>query len=219
MGGKSQSEPQSSQELARIAGELFNQTDPVRQALINNSLGFLGVRRVETQQPQQAQPPVVSSGRRIRFGMRGGRGDDQVDQISQPQPQPTSPSVSYEFGAPTFDVTQLPQYGAMKQAAEAQYGRARDNLISSSPGGGALTSALSRLENERASAMTGIVGNLADQETSRAFSLATGTVPQVIGGLGQAGAIQAQIGANNASQNAAAKQGLGLAAGGYLGGK
>lgn len=121
---------------------------------------------------------------------------------------------SEQFLGGGLDVTQSPMYGALKQGAEDQYARARRNILAATPGGGALTSALTDLEKAKAGTMTAGTGELANQELARAMSLATGApLTASFGGLGTAGSIQAQAAQAEAAQNAAAKGAMGQGAG------
>lgn len=161
-GASQQQEPASSQAMAQIAQQLFQQTDPLRQMLIGQSTNFLGGN---------------------------------------------------------YDLTQNPQYAALKQAAEQQFGVARNQALADVPTGGALTNALSNIDIARAGALTSGLGNIAQQQQQQALGLATGTTGQTLQGLGQSGALQAQIANLNAQQNASTKQGLGLVAGSALAAK
>lgn len=127
-------------------------------------------------------------------------------------------STSFMEGG--FDPTQTPSFGALKLATETQFDNARNRVIQSTPEGGALASALSNVELGRAGALTGGTADIYNQEQGKAFSLATGAPLQAsMGGLSNAGGIQAQIAQANASQNAAAKTGIGYGVGSFLGNK
>ncbi len=117
------------------------------------------------------------------------------------------------------DVTGLPEFAAAKGANEAQFSRARDNIIGSTPTGGALTSALGNLEGQRASNQVAFTGDIAGNEVNRALQLATFGAAAGTQGLGSAGFVQAQRAGAQGAQNAAKSQGLGQALGGLLGGK
>lgn len=118
------------------------------------------------------------------------------------------------------NITNTPEYDFLKSTIEKQYGQARQNAIGSTAPGGGLSRALTDIENARAGNLVSGKANLYDQEMNRAFSLATGTPLQTAtSGLGQSGAIQAQIAQSNSSQNAAAKQGIGFGVGSQLGSK
>lgn len=120
---------------------------------------------------------------------------------------------SENFLAGNGDVTNTPQYLAMKNAADIQFGRARDNTISRTASGGALVDALAGLESDRANSLIQGAGGIADDEMSRAFGLATGLLPTTTSGLGQAAGIQAQQLAAQQAQQAAGKQAAGTGAG------
>jgi len=111
------------------------------------------------------------------------------------------------------DVTGLPEFAAAKGASEAQFGRARDNIIASTPTGGGLTAALAGLEGTRASNQTAFTGDLASREIDRATALATGGAVQGLQGQGSAGFLQSQLAGTEAMQNAGKSSGAGQAAG------
>ena len=114
----------------------------------------------------------------------------------------------------TGDVTQNPAYGALKQGAEQQFGRARQNILANTPTGGALDAALAGNEYAKASQLTQGMGGLYNQEMARAMQLGAGTpLTAAFGGLGTAGSIQAQMAAAQAQADAAAKSGKGQGAG------
>lgn len=115
------------------------------------------------------------------------------------------------------DVTGLPEYAAAKASGEAQYGRARDAIIANTPAGGALTSALTNLEGQRAQGFANLAGSLSSNEIDRALQLATFGASAGTQGLSSAGAISAQRAQAEASQNAAKASGLGQAAGAAAG--
>ena len=111
------------------------------------------------------------------------------------------------------DVTGLPEFRASKSASEAQFGRAKDNIISSTPTGGGLTAALAGLEANRASNQVAFTGDIAGNEVDRALQLATFGTSQGARSGGTAGFLQGQRANAEASQNAAKSQGAGSAAG------
>ena len=117
-----------------------------------------------------------------------------------------------------LDVTQTPQFGALKQATEQLFDVARQRALGGVAEGGALTQALTDIEAARAGALTGGIGELAQQQQAQALGLATGTTGQALAGLGQAGGIQAQIAQAQAAQQAGMKGGLGQLAGGAAAG-
>lgn len=110
------------------------------------------------------------------------------------------------------DVTGLPEFAALKGANEAQFGRARENIISSTQRGGGLTSALANLEGQRASNQVAFTGDLATTEVNRALQLGTFGAAQGSQGLSSAGFVQAQRATAEAQANAGKSEGLGQAA-------
>ena len=143
-----------------IAGQIFSETTPLRQGLIQRSADYLG----------------------------GG-------------------------------IDSSPQFSAFKSAAEPQFAAARQQIISDTPAGGALTSALTDLESNRARALTEGRGAIDEQELARAFSLATGSDASVMGAFGQSAAIRAQQEQAKAAEKNSIYQLIGSGAGAYLGSK
>lgn len=138
-------EPESSKTLAQLSEQLYGQTDPVRQALIDQASQFLS----------------------------GG-----------------------------FDLSSLPQYAALKNAVESQYGRARENVLGSVAGGGSLSDALADVEIGRAGSLVQGIGGIANDQLALAQSLATGSpLSASFGGLGQAAGIQGSLANANAQRN------------------
>jgi len=111
------------------------------------------------------------------------------------------------------DVTALPEFGAFKNSAESQFGRARDAIIANTPEGGGLTAALAGLEGQRAGNQAGFTGALAGDEVNRAIQLATFGAAAGSQGLSSAGFLQGQRAQSQSAQNAGKSQGLGTAAG------
>ncbi len=124
-----------------------------------------------------------------------------------------------EFLSGGRDVTGLPEFAALKGANEAQFSRARDNIIANTPEGGGLTAALAGLEGGRASNQVGFTGALASDEVNRALGLATFGAATGSRGLSSAGFVQAQRASAESAQNAGKSQGIGSAVGALLGGK
>lgn len=108
-----------------------------------------------------------------------------------------------------LDVTQSPMFGNLKNAVETQFGRAKQNVLETSPVGGGLTSALAALEAQKASTMTSGISGIAEGELSRAFGMASGAPGQALAGLGSAASIQGALASANAARAASAKQGMG----------
>lgn len=199
-GGKRQREPQASKAQAQIAQQMFNETQPLRDLLISDSISFLGG------DPAQASPNEIST---LPKGLQGKLGDQPA----------AAPMIRQE---PNFNAAGTPEFRFVQDAANRRFDQAKQNILQNTPRGGVLIQNLAEADLERARTLTGAEADIFNQNIGRAFSLATGQ-PFTGGGLGTAGAIQAQIASANASQNAAAKggigQGLGIMAGARLGGK
>lgn len=115
-----------------------------------------------------------------------------------------------------LNVTGMPQYAALKDSVEQQYGQAKNNLLENIQPGGNLTNALSGLERGRASTMVQGVGDLSNQEMARAFGFATGQTPVALGGLNSAYNAASYNSAAAGAQQGAANRQLGSAIGNYL---
>ncbi len=117
-------------------------------------------------------------------------------------------------------VTSSPVFQALQNAANIQFGNARENILSTVPRGGSLTQALTDAELSRADTLTQGMGNIFQNEMARATSLATGSpLSTSAQGLGAAGAQQAGVSAANAAANAQVKSGIGQGVGSMMGGK
>lgn len=115
------------------------------------------------------------------------------------------------------DLYGTPSFQALKSATDTQFNTARNNIMSRLPQGGALLESLADLEGQKASSLSQGYGNLYENELSRAFALGTGQAPVAMNALGQAAGISGQIANAQSQQQAAMTQGLGYAAGSYLG--
>jgi len=125
-----------------------------------------------------------------------------------------------DFLSGDFDVTTLPQFDTLKSAVESQFGRAQENIISTTPTGGALIDALSGLEGDRASTLTQGIGDIATDQLNRAFSLATGAPLQAsANAFSGAAQLQGQMAQAEATRDAGTKSALGFGIGSILGGK
>jgi len=115
-----------------------------------------------------------------------------------------------------MDVTGTPQYAALKDQTEQQYGQAKNNLLETVQPGGSLTNALSGLERARASSLVQGAGDISNQELSRAFAFGTGQAPVGLGGMGNAAQVAAYSSAMAGQQQAASNRMLGNAIGNYM---
>lgn len=104
-----------------------------------------------------------------------------------------------------------PVYGAGKGAIESQYGTARENIIGSTPRGGAQTQALSNLEFARAGDLGDLTANLSQDAYNKAYGVAFQTPQTSLAGMGSAGstygARQAAL-MNSQSNSKAGKAGM-----------
>lgn len=184
---------------ARMAEQLFRQTDPIRTSLIGRSASFLGAQPVASTQPFE---PTASG----KAGI-----------IQRAQANGTVPQVS--GGGGFGDVMATPTFQAFKESADQNFSRARDNALATLPTGGALAESLVGLEGQRASTLTQGAGAIYGDELARAMSLASGGSAQSMNSLGQAAAVQAQMAANRAMVQASKYESLGQGAGAMAGGK
>ena len=197
-------------ELARISRDLFNQGGGLREALFKQYEGFLGSSGGVS---SNLKPPEEFFGGIENPRTRNPNYESELAAFNSATA--SAPGAT----SPFFDVSRFPQYAALKNATEAQYGRARDATIGTTPSGGALSSALANLEGQRANTLVQGTGDIANQEMARAFALATGTTPVALSGLGSAAGSLSNLGAAQAQQQASALQGIGAGVGSQIAGK
>lgn len=202
---------------ARMAQQLFNQTNPLRQALIGRSANFLGVPAMagggagdmKTGSGPGIHPVTGPMTNLITSAMGGMPGS----------PGPSAPPVVTGMGDMVGGggVTSSPTFLAFKDSADRNFNRAKDSAIARLPGGGALAESLVGLEGDRAASLTQGAGAIYGDELSRAMSLATGITGTSLNSLGQAAATQAAIAQANADQKAGKAGGLGSGLGAFFG--
>lgn len=154
-------------------------------------------------------------------------GADALSQIASSLYSQTAPNRKLildrqnQFLKGNLDVTNTPMFGALKNATDQQFGRAEENILANTAGGGALTAALAGNEYAKANTLTQGIGNIAQDEYNKAFGFATGAPGQAMQGLGSAASAQASQAYAQAQDNASrmkkfgdAKSGAGRAAGG-----
>lgn len=216
MGGGKGGSGGASATQARLAEQLFTQTDPLRSALVERSASFLGAPSAPTDLGSAitANQPMPQMGGGIAFGSR------RAAEITAARANPASYATPRSGGSTggVADVMSTPTFAAFRDSTNQTFGAAKDNTLSTLPAGGALLEALAGLEGKKASTLTQGAGQIYESELARAMSLATGTAPTALGGLGQAGLAQAQQAAMEAQQGAAKAGGLGTAAGTIIGG-
>lgn len=186
---------------AAASQRLIDQTDPLRQALIDRSADFLGI------------PDMMA------MNLEGGTGDSFRDRVLARAAGLMPQQPSMRRGMPPGGVLSSPTYLAYKDTTERNFDDARDRVVATVPRGGALVSALTNLEGDRASTLTQGAGQVYENELARALSLSTGLAPVALNTLGQAGNSQALLAGAQAQQSSAKAQSLGSAAGSYLGSK
>ncbi len=154
-------------------------------------------------------------------------GADALSQIASSLYSQTDPNRRLildrqnQFLQGNLDVANTPMFGALKNATDQQFGRAQENILANTAGGGALTAALAGNEMAKAGTLTQGIGNIAQDEYNKAFGFATGAPAQAMQGFGSAASAQAQQAYAQGQDNAArmqkfsqAKQGAGRAVGG-----
>lgn len=106
-----------------------------------------------------------------------------------------------KFMSGNFDPTASPMYAPMKQAVEQQYGTAKNNIMSSLPGGGTLLDSLADLETNKAKSLTDMISQIVSDEYSKAYGLASGSPQTSMAGLsaalGGGNALTGMAGSNN----------------------
>lgn len=107
------------------------------------------------------------------------------------------------------DVSANPVWGAGKYAAEKAYGSSNDQIMNSMPAGGALYSAAAGNAANRASTLTQLMGQIAQDDYNKAYGIATGDPQTSVSNLQQLGQSQD---AQNASDAASNNQATGQAA-------
>ena len=217
-GGKNdQKEPQASKAQAAIAQQLFNQTNPIRNMLIGDTISFLGGDPASMNQQNPLFPPspmdklsqigsIIGGHHQGGLGGKAGRSDT-----------PMTSSIMTR-GPMQYNVAGTPEFQYIQDAANRRFDQAKQSTLANQASGGALNQSLSDTALERARTLTGAESDIFNRNLDRAYSLATGQ-PFTGSGLGTAAAIQAQIAQANASQNAAAKGGIGQGVGYGLGAK
>lgn len=209
MFGKNEAEAPAADAQARIAQQLFSQTDPLRRGLIERSTDFIGA---PTTIPARG---AIGAKEGTGGGAIGGALNEALAQL------PNVPIAGGTGGTPTAGSDQFvrgsPTYLAYKDSADRNFGRAKDNVIARLPAGGALTDSLVNLEGQRAEDLTQAAGNIYENELARAISLATGTTGQSLTSFGQAGNTQAMLAQANAETSAGKSGALGSGLGTMIG--
>ncbi|MBI3937144.1 MAG: hypothetical protein HY323_09220 [Betaproteobacteria bacterium] len=133
--------------------------------------------------------------------------DDEIKRLRQAQEQQAAltaqvaqgPIAAQELQRPVLDIFQsilrgerpstLKVFAPERETLEAQFGRARENVIGTTPArGGLLTRMLGDLETERARAVTGLESDVRKAAFPMAASLAFGAPLSALPGISAAGA-------------------------------
>lgn len=226
-GDSKDSDPSAgAQQLADISRQLLSQTNPLRQSLIDRYSSFASaspapVTPMErlTHQDLRSQlfnpdgTPITGNSRE---GVMWDQKRSEFENLDRRLRLSDQMAANPQSGP---DVTGSPQFASLKDAINRQFSIARDNVLASTPSGGALSRNLTNLEGQRAATTASGIGSLYENELSRALGLATGQTPTALGGLGTATGIAGQIQAAQAAQQGQALQGLGYGVGSAMGRK
>lgn len=128
-------------------------------------------------------------------------------------------SQSNTFLQGGMDVGLTPEFNAIRSMADSQGKLARENILSSLPGGGVLLDKLADVDIEKARTLTSASSDIYNNQLNRAMSLATGS-PFQGGVTGLGGLAQNELARSQAAQaqQAGQKNALGSAVGGIAGG-
>ena len=182
----------------RLRIDLFQQTAPARQNILDRGNTFLGIGgQQQGQQGGQPQGFQLPTGEWIN--LPGLAGPQQISPQGGTDPFRVDPSAS-------------PLYAPGKFALERQFQGAEEGILSSLPQGGALLESLANAQIGKAGALAGLEADISQDFFNKIYGLATGAPQQSIGGLGGASSVmgglagqQAQAAAiENAGKNDAA---------------
>ncbi len=126
---------------------------------------------------------------------------------------------SNTFLGGNFDITQIPEYGFMRDMIGRNADMAKDNILETMPSGGTLLDKLADVDIGKMQTMTALGSDLYGRELDRATSLATGA--PLSAGMSGLGSILQLLAAREgaAAQRDAGQQAmLGAGLGGLLGG-
>jgi hypothetical protein len=148
------------------------------------------------------------------YGTRAQRlGTDPFTSI-KPLPVEGLQRLGVQTGAPIqnqqgINLGASPVFTAGRNTLDQQFANAQQNIISSTPAGGALADRLANLEAQKATSIGNLGAGVSEADLNRAIGLATGQTAAAQSGFGSAAAAQAQ----QAQAQAQAKSGVGQAAG------
>jgi len=210
-GGGSGGADKAAQMQAQLAQQLMAETSPLRNALIGNSMNFLGVKPAPG-----GRGSFGGTGRSIYSSGGGGFKGGAFNKLINPNAGGLGQGYIADPNA-KFDLSASPEFAAMKDVTESQFGRAQDSLIANTPEGGPLAATLAQLEGQRASDLVRNTGALSAAEMERAFQLVNTGTGNAIQAGGNAGLIQAQLAQARAAESAGKSGALGQGMGAYAG--
>lgn len=108
-----------------------------------------------------------------------------------------------------YDPTTNAAYAPAREALEAQYGGARENVLASMPSGGALDSALANVETGRAREVGGLSSQIIMDLLNKSFGSAFGAPGEAMGGASSAASLANQRTLAAQQATTAADKGLG----------
>jgi len=92
-----------------------------------------------------------------------------------------------------FDVTASPMWDPTKMQAERSFDVAMDNILSQLAVGGGMNEAITDLNIGKASTLTSLAGQIAQDEYNKIYGLAAGAPQTTLGGLGGASSAMASL--------------------------
>lgn len=211
-GGGSQ-ETQATRTQSEISRQLYEQSDPLRRAMIALNMNFLGLDPNQTYQSpfdKSSALKVPIAGRAVSSEGSGisdilQRGLEKKLQNQADQDMPLFPSISYG----NIDASVLPGFQAGKNIIEGQAKRSRASALAGGASGGALQDILARSEDDRARSLGVLGSELTQQQLNQALSLATGGIAGSQQGLSSVISAQAEQAAAEQQSKGAKGQGAG----------
>ncbi len=219
MGGKSGGGSSAlTNELARISRERYTRTAPLEQDLINRFRAFLGMPLTYSTGAASPSPAVTSQTQALFPELPSG---GVMPGILTGQPTGTSATPVAGAGVPgqtmapagtsifSVDPSASPLYGPGKRAIEQQYGRTRENILSTMPEGGQLFEQLANLSTKKGQALSDLEADIGQDFFDKLYGIVSGVPQQAISGLQTAAGISANLGAMESARRSQTMGGLG----------